>query len=193
MEVDKLPHRIPRLACACKQAGTEKRNPSLKIASLPYAHKPIVVFAPVSFEFIRGVDDRLGERPIMYERKEDEQTPEASVAVEERVRGFKLVVHQSGLDDWIDVVTLVDEKLEVAKCLLHILRVGRDIRGLIERAAVWSDPVLSRPELARRLVGASVISKQCGMDGFEQPHTEWQFLHERGRLLHRSSVVDDVG
>src|SRR5262245_42432358 len=104
----------------------------------------------MSLEVVREVQDRLGESTPFAEEKRDEQATDASVAVKKRMHCLELRVGDSYLEEQRDVVILVQECLEVSKSPGHLLWRRRNKRGVCERRASRSNPVLSPSQFTGR-------------------------------------------
>ena len=68
----------------------------------------------MTFEIEAEIQNRLFQDPLGAKDEGDQQPPESSVSVKERVNGFKLDMNQSRLDErWNLNFVVMDEGFEV--------------------------------------------------------------------------------
>src|SRR5205807_4929523 len=110
-----------------------------------------VVLGAVALEEKAQVQQRLGEQLPVLQQERDEQATDAAVAVEKRVDGLELDVHERGADERRQVVVAVDVLLKIAEKTCQLLGRRRDENGVARTSA--ADPVLAASQLARLLAG----------------------------------------
>src|SRR5207247_7086638 len=101
----------------------------------------VVVLLAVLLEIKAQIKQRFAQDAFRAEQKGDEQPAQASVAVEERMNGFKLNVRQRGLDQerGFDRV-VVQEFFQRTKTFEDVVRSGRNEQGIAGPGA--ANPVL---------------------------------------------------
>ena len=140
----------------------EESQPGLPVSGAPGVVQEPVVGAPIVLEVQAEVQKRLPEEPGVAQHEGDQEAPQATVAVEERMNGLELDVGQAGLDEnGKPVVRVVDEPLQVGHALLDVV----GWRGNEDRVAGTraTDPVLGSPEFAGHPGGAAFAREQEGV------------------------------
>lgn len=85
-----------------------------------HALQVFVVLEAPHLEVEAQVQDRLRQRPLGTQEQRDEESSEATIAVEKRVNGLELHVGEPGLDQrWRPLGLVVQELLERAHALDH--------------------------------------------------------------------------
>ena len=136
-------------------ATQEEAKPALPPAVLPYGAEPIVVLGPVALQVVAYVEERPVQDARVDELEGDEEPAHAPVAVQERVDGLELGVHEAAVDEHGQVALFVQELLKVVERLGHLGHRRRDEGGLGEGRSARADPVLAPAKLAGQLVGAT--------------------------------------
>ena len=109
----------------------EEQHPLLIVAAGANVAQLSVILPLVFLEEIRDVQNRTVQKPPLHEAEQDKQSANASVAVQEGVDRFKLVVDQGRTDKRSIGVLGIDVLLQIRHGLLHILDIGRDIAGIL--------------------------------------------------------------
>src|SRR5262245_11053871 len=143
----------------------------------------------MSLEVVREIQDWLRERAPFAEEKRDEQSADTSVAVKKRVDRLELRVGDSYLDEQRDVVILVQERLEVSKSRGHLLWRRRNKRGVCERRASRSNPVLSPSQFTGRQMRSPRPVEKLRVNLSNEPSRDGQSCQAGQSVIHRLHVV----
>ena len=112
-----------RFACHLGDAREEKGDPLLPRSSLAHGLKEFVVGLPMLFEIVREIQDWLMKDAPLGQQKGDQQTADASVAVEEGMDRLELHVRERDLYERRQVIDGVQVLLECTECLGdHMMR-----------------------------------------------------------------------
>ena len=143
-------------------------------------------------EVTAQVHQRLPQqRPVLHECG-DQQSPDASVAIQEGVDGFELGVDQRDPDQRRQVgVGGMDEALQVRQQTGHLLRRWRHEGGIARSRA--ANPVLRATQFAGQLAGTSRPIEQPPMGLAQQANAERQAMRVAQLPLHPAEGALIVG
>ncbi len=100
------------------------------------------------------VQQRFGQQAAVFEQRRDQQAPDASIAIEERVDGFKLGVRQRNPHQRRERARLVvNELLKIAQQAGYPIRRRRHKSGVARTGA--TDPVLRTPQFPGLLASSA--------------------------------------
>jgi hypothetical protein len=141
----------------------------------------------MSFEENGQIQQRLRQDAALQQHQWDQQPSQASVAIQERVDGFKLVVGHRELDEQRHS-SFVEEGFEVAQRIVHGVNGGRHKRRVGRRGS--ADPILAAAKLAWCGIAAAYASQQLCMNFSQESQAQWKLLGQSGdAMLERSHVV----
>jgi hypothetical protein len=100
----------------------------------------------------------------MIEKKRDEQSSNAAVAIKKGMDGLELRVRDPRMHQNWESVVLVQKLLEVTECVPHLVyRRGHEC-GALQGDEARADPILRCPKRARFSVGAANIMQEDTMN-----------------------------
>jgi hypothetical protein len=121
--------------------------------------KTFVIGPAVGLEIEAEIEEGIAQHALLTQEQRDEQSPEATVAVEKGVDAFELDMGETGLHEHGDAGSFcVQEALEIAHAGRDLLRRWGDERGIARPRA--ADPVLAAAKLARVLPFAASAGEQ---------------------------------
>jgi len=159
-----------------------------QVVASAHPHQGIVIAGAVALEKVGQIKRWFGQQAVADHVQWNQQASDATVAVQEGMDGFKLVVadgraHQVRHSDRL----VVPELFKVAHQFGHIFMVRRNKGGIGQAGA--ADPVLADTEFPRLLVFAAHSAHQNGVGLLEQAVRERQ-CHKLGNgCVDRIDVV----
>src|SRR5690606_8935265 len=102
-----------------RDTGQEEGQPFLPGALVADCLEQLIIAAAVLLQKIGEVEDRLVEDAPLHQQEGDQQTPDAAVAVKERVDGFELGMGEADPDQDGEIALAMEELLQVPKGLGH--------------------------------------------------------------------------
>ena len=125
------------------------------------------------------------------EEQGDDQPANTSIAVEERMYRFELIMRERYCHQRRQI-GFVQELLPCRKSRFHFIRRWGDIGSRFGRAARLADPVLGFSKFpARRMMSANA-GHQLFMKLFDEAHADGQFLEPRYAVLQGDYVVTNL-
>ena len=91
----------------------------------------VIVFDLVLLKEVRNIDDRLTQQLAFHQVKQNQQATNAPIAIQEGVDGFKLIMDQGSLNQWVIGLAAIDVLLKLRHGILHILHIGRNVPGIL--------------------------------------------------------------
>jgi hypothetical protein len=173
-------------------ATQEEAHPALPPAVLPYGAEAIVVLGPVALQVVAYVEERSVQDARVDELEGDEEPAHAPVAVQKRVDGLELGMHEAAVDEHGQVALFVQEILKVVERLGHLGDRRRDEGGPGEGRPARADPVLAPSELAGELVGATGAAQELGVYLADQAQRQRQGRQPLQTVVHGPDVVHDL-
>ena len=172
-------------------AFQEEVCPGFPVAMGANPVQQFVVHGPVLLEVEAEVQQRLGQEPALVQEHGNQQAPQAPVAIQKRVDGFKLHMRQCGLDEHRRGRGLLVQKgFQRRHAGLHGLRWRRHKARIARPGA--TDPVLGAPELAGGFVAATATAHQQGVHFAQQPVAQGEITAQAGHaVLQCRHVVGD--
>src|SRR5215208_67307 len=155
---------------ACKKVN----DPLLPFAPLARGEQSRVVLGAMPLEIGAEVEQWSAEQAPLAEQQRDEQSPDAPIAVEERMDCLELVVQHGEPDERRGWIVGVEVPLQIGQRLVHLRNVRRNDRGLSKRAPRGADPVLCSTKFARRQDRATHALHENGMQIPQQAQTHRQ-------------------
>src|SRR5579885_517955 len=138
-------------------------EPAFPVATIADCLKPIVVLRPVELEEVRKIEQRPFQDLLFAQQKGDQQAPDSSVSVEERMNGLELRMSDPHLDERRHWMFLVQELLKVVERLSHLMWRRRRISRVCQRRTGRVNAVLRMSKLARITLGTSDALRQLLM------------------------------
>src|SRR5829696_6789401 len=77
-----------------ENAGDEEPKPGVPVAMRADPLKKLVIVLPVRIDVVRQIEQRLRQAATLDQKQRDHETAESSIAVQERVYGLELLVHE---------------------------------------------------------------------------------------------------
>src|SRR5581483_7859693 len=102
-----------------------------------------------------------------------QQTPDAAIAVEERMDRLELGVGQTCVNERGKLL-VVEEALEVVERLLHLVDGRRNERRLLEGCVLGTDPALRSPELSGKTMRSADACEQLAVNLRDEAKRERQ-------------------
>ncbi|MDA8045296.1 MAG: hypothetical protein M0Z30_08680 [Actinomycetota bacterium] len=192
LEVGELLGACYGVRCLVGDAVEEEPKPAVEIATLADALQGVVVLLTASLEVGRQVEQRFGQTVTDQQQEHDQETTKASVAVEEGVDRFELVVNQRSLHERRKAWFLVNEAFEVVEERPHLVW-WRRYEGRGFDCGSWgSDPVLSGADGARLAFTATDAGEDYRVHLSDQTGAEREGFEAFEAPFHRHDVVDDL-
>ena len=89
--------RSSRLTCAVYPLEKEL-NPPFPVTVVANGHEPVVILLPMGLEVVAQVQEWPIEHAAFAKQQRDEEAPDTSVAVEERMNRLELCVREGAVD-----------------------------------------------------------------------------------------------
>jgi hypothetical protein len=124
-----------------------------------------VVTIAMRLEVPAQVEQRLLEHAALAEQKREQEPPHPSVAVEKRVNGLELHMHQSEFDQQRQPV-VIEVLLEAVQALQHGIGGRRDEKCIPRTGS--SNPVLAAAKFAGSSFATPASSQEYAMDLAQQ-------------------------
>ena len=119
----------------------EEEEPSLEVSRLADVQEVVDVVGAMLQKVLAQVQERMRQFAAFTEVERDEQTSDASVAVKERMDGFKLPVEEGDVEQGRQRVLFVQELLPTGEQLPQFPGRRRDVAAGSRGAAWRTDPV----------------------------------------------------
>ena len=132
LQLDQADRALLGVASLLTDTTKEEGDPWHEVAALAGDQQVVVVLAAVLLEERGEVQQRPGQRVAQHEHQRDHQSSDATVAVEERMDHLELVVRDRQLHEQWEV-GLVEELLQVAERVAHVVGWRRHKDGIVER------------------------------------------------------------
>jgi len=155
-----------------------------------YGLERLDVRVPVTLEVGGEIQERRAQDASLDEVEHDEQTTETTVAVQERVDRFELVVQKRAPDEDGELILLVQEAFEIIQRVLHLSRRRRNIERI--RWTTASNPVLGTAKLARRPFLATDASQEFLVHVSYQPVAQREVCQALETEFKSADVVEDL-
>jgi len=127
----------------------------------------------------------------MDQKQDEEQASDASVAVNEWVDCFELIVNERKSHQGRVFVFAVQVLFEGIQGGVHFIHGRRDERCIIECAAGCANPVLRAPKFTRSRVLPADSLHQARVHLADQSETDGQCVHAFQPMFERANVVED--
>lgn len=118
------------LSAHVHDAAQEEGQPLLPGPDVTYRLQLLVILLSVLFKERGQVEDWLEQHLLLAEQESDEQSPDAAIAVEERMNGLELCMHQPDLDQQRQSRVGMNELLQFCQILGNLVRRWRNEGGL---------------------------------------------------------------
>ena len=145
-----------------------------------------VIFVPVSFQIGGHVKHGTVQNVLGIKKKRNHEPSDSAVAVQKWMNHLKLNVHHGCPNKRVQLSFLLNAPIihhvvqPVFHQGFHVHRIGRNVGGLFDRAAVGTYPVLYLSEKAGGLCVAAHAFQQNSMDFLDQAKAQRPFSETAG-------------